>query len=199
MELEKTSSNKTIAAMQADLNAASQKAASQFQAGYDQREREVQDANPGPVPEPEQRSRDWDNRPLLEGNPCFVAGKMLPVATKLVLEAGTAANIKYRGIVVVKKPPTNACHPHGYPFADPADDNIIPFATWLEKKLPSGEWVRISWELSGNPAQEAYGNGRFVPADILVRGCVSDRVPQPDPRAMVLTGDTVCTIGVTLN
>ena len=195
MELEKTSSNKTIAAMQADLNAANQKAASQFQAGYDLAETERRAANPGPLSPPEQRARDFDDKDVVDGNSCFRLGEMfVQFSRKVTVEDG----IGFVGEVQAKRPPTNDCWPYGYPNALPTDTNTTPYYTFLKKKVGDAE-VIVSWELSGNPAKSAYGRGRYLPNGIPVSVCVQQRIPQNDPTALVLVGKPICTEWGTMN
>lgn len=137
------------------------------------------------IDKPEQTAIDWDNRELLEGNPCYVPGLMLEFAKKPV--DGPETNV--RGVVLIKKPPTNACWRYFYPFFDTQDVNKVGWKVWMESE---GEGI-VSFENSdgGAPQNNGYGKGRHVEKGKKIRACVQER----DPRAPTetLIGQPTCT------
>lgn len=137
------------------------------------------------IDKPEQTAIDWDNRELLEGNPCYAAGLMLEFAKKPV--DGPETNV--RGVVLIKKPPTNACWRYFYPFFDTQDVNKVGWKVWMEAE---DEGI-VSFENSdgGAPQNNGYGPGRHVEKSTKIRACVQER----DPRAQTetLIGQPTCT------
>lgn len=137
------------------------------------------------IDKPEQTAIDWDNREMLNGNPCYVPDQMLEFAKKPV--EGPETNV--RGVVLIKKPPTNACWRYFYPFFDTKGVNAVGWKVWME--VEGGGVISFENSDGGAPQNNGYGKGQHIEKGERIRACVQERDAKAPQETLL--GKPVCT------